>query len=278
MKSISIKCPGKVNLFLDVTGKRDDGYHLIDSLFLPIHDIADTLNVSITEEPGISINCSNPGVPCSNSNLIWKAAEAFACAANINPCWHFDLEKKIPVAGGMGGGSSNAASTFMALNEIYNYPLSKESMQELSLGIGADLPFFFEKKPSLVNGIGEIIKPVPVNIDLYILFVPLKFPIPAVWAYKNRPKAFSQTAIDAERYLILLNQGHYPKGYNDLESAVKQKFPIINEVCKELLSLGAYTANVSGSGPTCFALFKTRKARDHAQKNLQVPSLPATYS
>ena len=277
MKSISIKCPGKVNLFLEVTGKREDGYHLIDSLFLPIDDISDTLLISKTEKPGISISCSHPGVPCNSSNLIWKAAESFAKATNIEPAWHFELEKNIPVAGGMGGGSSNAASTFMALNELNGSPLSKNKMQELALNIGADLPFFFEMAPAIIEGIGERIESVKVSQELYLLFMPFNFPVPAAWTYKNRSLDFSKSSRTSRQYLTELNQGSNPESFNDLAEPVFKKFPITYLACKEATKLGAYTVNISGSGPTCFALFDSPSTRDEARRQINRHSLSADY-
>ena len=277
MSSITVSCPGKVNLFLDVVGKRQDGYHLIESLFLPITDIADTLSIKQVDTQGISISCDQPGVPVDSSNLAYKAAQAFSDKTKIDATWQITLDKNIPVAGGMGGGSSNAASTFMALNALYNHPLTKTEMQQLAIKIGADIPFFFEKSPAYVQGIGEKITPVKIEKNLFILFVPFAFPVAASWAYKNRQAGFSHGSINCEEYTRKLNANESPDTYNDLAQALTNKFPLLKQTCEELLSLGAYSSNVSGSGPTCFALFKDEKSLDLAHNKLQRPSIKAKF-
>ncbi|MDD7986826.1 4-(cytidine 5'-diphospho)-2-C-methyl-D-erythritol kinase [Lentisphaera marina] len=277
MPSITVSCPGKVNLFLDVIGKRDDGYHLIESLFLPIKDIADSLKISEANAPGITISCNHPAVPLDSKNLIHKAAQAFAEKTLITPKWKIDLVKNIPVAGGMGGGSSNAASTFMALNELYDQPLNKTEMQELAIKIGADLPFFFEKSPAIVKGIGEKIASCRVEEKLFMLFVPFQFPVAAFWAYKNRQDGFSHSSITCEEYLSLLNNEKFPQTYNDLAKPLIEKFPLLKQACDKLLKLGAYSSNVSGSGPTCFALFKDQESLKQAHNKLKRQSIMATF-
>ncbi|WDE97948.1 4-(cytidine 5'-diphospho)-2-C-methyl-D-erythritol kinase [Lentisphaera profundi] len=278
MSSITVSCPGKVNLFLDVVGKRNDGYHLIESIFLPIQDIADTLTVSKTDKASISISCSHPGVPLDSKNLIHKAACAFAKSANIEAQWHFDLEKNIPVAGGMGGGSSNAASTFMALNELYDHPLSTTTMKQLAIQIGADIPFFFEKSPARVQGIGEEIEALHIQQKLYMLFVPFEFPVAASWAYKHRQAGFSLSPQTCSDYLAQLNNHQHPLSYNDLATPLTRKFPLLKQCCETLINLGAYTSNISGSGPTCFALFENEQKLLSAQSQLKRPSIVAIHS
>jgi 4-diphosphocytidyl-2-C-methyl-D-erythritol kinase len=276
MSSITLSCPGKVNLFLDVVGKREDGYHLLESLFLPIEDIADSLSIRNNNSPGIAISCDHPGVPLDSKNLIYKAAESFAQKTKITPNWKIELEKNIPVAGGMGGGSSNAASTFMALNELHGSPLSKEEMQELAIKIGADLPFFFEKSPAIVKGIGEKITACNIEQKFHMLFVPFQFPVAASWAYQNRQNGFSHSPINCEEYLNQLNTNKSPQSYNDLAIPLKNKFPLLKQICEELINLGAYSSNISGSGPTCFALFKDRQALIQAHNKLARHSIMAS--
>ena len=277
MKSITLSCPGKANLFLDVSGKRMDGYHLIDSLFIPVQDIADALTVSLTDQVGITINCTHPEVPCNQKNLVCKAAKYFSEETGIEPHWHIDITKEIPVAGGMGGGSSNAASTLMALNELYDYPINKLQLEELAIKIGADVPFFLYKSAALVNGIGEIVNKVKIQQNLFFIFVPFNFPIAASWAYKNRDPKFGNSKSNSKEYLELLNKGLNPKSYNDLEKMARIKFPILDNVCNKLIELGAFSAIVSGSGPTCFGIFDERKKRDRALNFLDANSLPANH-
>ena len=267
-RSITLQCPSKVNLFLDITAKRANGYHEISTLFLPIDQITDTLVISEINS-GMSIACHHPGVPCDEKNLIWKVAQAFADRVKIKASWHFDLIKRIQVAGGMTGGSSNAASTLIGLNELYDYPLSKLELAEIAVQYGADIPFFFEKSPARAEGIGEVLEPVSIQQDLYLLFIPFSFPISAVWAYKNRLGGFNSAPMNLDETLAQLNEGKTPQIYNNLAPAVRHKFPVIDLACKQLIDKGALTAEVSGSGPTVFALFKSAEKRNRALSELQ---------
>ena len=267
-RSITLQCPGKVNLFLDITGKRANGYHEISTLFLPIDQIFDTLVISESSS-GMSISCDHPGVPCDEKNLIWKVAQAFANKLQIKASWHFHLTKRIPVAGGMAGGSSNAASTLMGLNELCDSPLSKVELASIAVQFGADIPFFLEKSPARAEGIGEILKPDAIQQDLYLLFIPFSFPIPAVWAYKNRQEGFKSAPMNLDQTLEQINSGEVPAIFNDLALAVRHKFPLIDLACKQLIENGAITAEVSGSGPTVFALFKSAEERNDALNRLQ---------
>ena len=267
-RSITMQCPSKVNLFLDITAKRTNGYHEISTLFLPIDQLFDTLVISESSS-GMSIACDHPGVPCDEKNLIWQVAQSFADRVKIKAAWHFDLSKRIPVAGGMAGGSSNAASTLMGLNELYRSPLSNAELAEIAVKHGADIPFFFEQSPARAEGIGEVLKPVPIQQDLYLLFIPFSFPISAVWAYKNRLGDFNSAPMTLDEVLEQINKGIVPQIFNDLAPAVRQKFPIIDLACKQLIENGAITAEVSGSGPTVFALFKSAEERNDALNRLQ---------
>jgi 4-diphosphocytidyl-2-C-methyl-D-erythritol kinase len=273
-RSITMQCPSKVNLFLDITAKRTNGYHEISTLFLPIDQLFDTLVISESSS-GMSIACDHPGVPCDEKNLIWQVAQSFADRVKIKAAWHFDLSKRIPVAGGMAGGSSNAASTLMGLNELYRSPLSNAELAEIAVKHGADIAFFFEQSPARAEGIGEVLKPVPIQQDLYLLFIPFSFPISAVWAYKNRLGDFNSAPMTLDEVLEQINKGIVPQIFNDLAPAVRQKFPIIDLACKQLIENGAITAEVSGSGPTVFALFKSAEERDQGLKELQ-PNFPET--
>ena len=265
----SLKTPGKINLFLDVTGKRADGYHEILTLFLPV-DLCDT--VTLTDSSMLSLNCDRQSVPCDQRNLCWKAAELFAAAAGISPQWHINIHKNIPVAGGMGGGSSDAAAVLRMLNELYPAQVSKSQLAEIALKIGADVPYFLNPVPAIAAGIGEKLEPLTGGQRLHILLMTFKFPIPAVWAYKNRQRAFGQSTFDKTK---LVNSWQKSSAqelakivYNDLAFAVRDKFPILQQGRSDLLNGGAAAAEVSGSGPSLFALFNKAEERDLCRSQL----------
>lgn len=251
----SITCPGKINLFLDVMGKRPNGYHDILTLFLPVHGIND--NLSITESTSMSIKCSHPDVPTNETNLCWRAAELFANACELPQRWEISLEKNLPVAGGMGGGSSNAGRLLTLLNQLYPNKISSNKLQQLALQIGADVPFFLNPQAALATGVGEELQNLtPLKEKLSILLVTYQFPISAAYAYKNRSPQFNTSGLSKSDILEKWQKGAIESLiYNDLGIAIQKKFPLIDETLNDLKKYGAVNAIISGSGPTTFGVF-----------------------
>lgn len=268
-----ISCPGKINLFLDVTGKTANGYHNILTLFLPVRGLEDTLTVS--ESSQLEIVCSHPGVPANSSNLCWKAAELFAEAADMKPQWKIVIDKKLPVAGGMGGGSSNAGRLLSLLQLNYSGKVSDQQLQEAALSIGADVPFFLNPLPSIASGVGEKLKPLSSLRKIPVLLISFSFPISAAWAYQNRKLPFANSKITAETLEKCWENNELGKIiYNDLGFAVQHKFPIIDGAVKDLKKAGAVNAIVSGSGPTVFGVFDDENSRDIALEKMLSEGYP----
>ncbi|MCM8530722.1 MAG: 4-(cytidine 5'-diphospho)-2-C-methyl-D-erythritol kinase [Lentisphaeraceae bacterium] len=275
MIQVQASSPGKINLFLDVTNKLENGYHEILTLFLPIHDLADS--ISISKSDSLKIICEHPGVPCDEKNLCWIAAEKFAEASGDSSNWQITIDKKLPVAGGMGGGSSNAATVLSLLNSQSESPLSSEVLSKIALSIGADVPYFLNPVPSLAEGIGEKLIELKPNHKIPLLLIGFDFPIPAVWAYKNRLLPFHQSKKSFNEVMTSWNEEKINLEacvYNDLAFAARKKFPILQLACDDLKELGGY-AEVSGSGPTVFAAFDSEEARDKAYEGLIGKSYPA---
>ncbi|MCM8538210.1 MAG: 4-(cytidine 5'-diphospho)-2-C-methyl-D-erythritol kinase [Lentisphaeraceae bacterium] len=275
MTDVQSSSPGKINLFLDVTNKLKNGYHEILTLFLPIHDLAD--DISIEKSDSLKIVCEHPGVPCDEKNLCWIAAEKFAKASGLSSNWQITIVKKLPVAGGMGGGSSNAATVLRLLNSQSENPLSSKELSEIALSIGADVPYFLNPVPSLAEGVGEKLIELKPNHKIPLLLVGFDFPIPAVWAYKNRLLPFHQSNKSFDELMNLWNDKKLnleTSVYNDLAFAARKKFPILQLACDDLSELGGH-AEVSGSGPTVFATFDSESARDKAYEGLIAKSYPA---
>ena len=141
MNAVTRKAPAKINLGLDIVGRRADGYHLLETVFQTV-SVYDCLTVSHRTQAGISLTCSVKNVPCDATNLVWKAAEAFCRAAEITPQFHIDLEKHIPSQAGMGGGSTDAAAVLLALQELTGVTLPQEQLLQIAVKLGADVPFF----------------------------------------------------------------------------------------------------------------------------------------
>jgi 4-diphosphocytidyl-2-C-methyl-D-erythritol kinase len=262
MNKLSIQAPSKINLFLKVTGRRPDGYHTLHTLFMPVAKPADDITIELDAESGISISCDHPFVPTDSRNICYKAAELYAQKAEVAPNWAISICKQIPVAAGMGGGSGNAAAVLSGLNKFYK-KLSPEEISELALQCGADVPFFLNPRPAIASGVGEIFNYPELNYKkIPMLLINPKFPVSAAWAYKHlNPEHIGASEPDyAERVIIALNNNDLDSlgklVRNDLAFALYVKFPILSLLREQLLDNGAPVAEITGSGPTIFALFR----------------------
>ena len=258
----------KVNLSLAVTAKRPDGYHDLDSLFYPFRDPSD--EICLEDAPagsGIIIRCDAPGVPLDpEKNLCGKAVYAYCKAAGMDlPGLVIHLEKHIPVAAGMGGGSADGATVLRLLQERFR-ALSQEQLKAVAFSLGADVPFFLNPRPSHVTGAGEHIAPVDgLPEHLPILLAAPQFPVSAAWAYQHMDLAravaeppCTNELIDALRRRDFESAARFMR--NDLEHALFVKFPLLDILRDFLLAQGALRVMVSGSGPTLLALFRDDSA------------------
>lgn len=251
--------PAKINLCLHVTGRRPDGYHDLFSLMCPV-GLYDTLEFDFNAD-GISVYCDHPDVPNGESNLAHRAARLFLSAlakehGKAAPGVKISLVKHIPVAGGLGGGSSNAAAVLSALNRYYDHPFSQPALHRMALSIGADIPFFLLGQPAIATGVGEVLRPVYNLLKFHVLLINPGFHVSTASVYNNlnlgltnnqklnKEQFFRARRLDPARYL-----------WNDLESVTASKFPEIREIKNLLVANGADGALMTGSGPTVFGLF-----------------------
>ncbi len=248
--SLREAAPAKINLQLKVTARRPDGYHELQISFLPLLELCDEIELEFKPDQ-LRVRCAGSGVPQDGDNICGRAACAYLLAARI-PCeWIFTIHKKIPVAAGLGGGSSDAAAVLRMLNRHYQ-ALSEEKLFELAAGLGADVPFFLNPRPASATGVGEKLVPLDFKLpELPLLLVNPAFPVSAAWAYRH---------LDP----VLIGPGKPLHGgsldeiaaqvRNDLEFAVIEKFPLLRMIRRTMFEQGAAAACVSGSGPTMFAL------------------------
>ena len=275
MRSSSLETPSKINLYLRVAGRRADGYHEIETFFFPLSTPSDTITVSETDIPGISIRTDHPDVPCNSSNLCWKTASAFAEASGIAPAWNIDIKKNIPVAGGMGGGSSDGAAVLRILSKLYGHPLSDYKLAEIALKAGADLPFFLNPLPSKAEGVGEKLSVLDCEYSCPpILIAVASFPVSAAWSYKNRieqsPEKVSIAFDDIfSAYKARDWQACGKLLRNDLAPAVMKKFPLLQMIHSDFMKSGACGAEISGSGPSLFAIYPDYKTALSARSSLE---------
>jgi len=255
MNSFITQSPAKINLFLKVVGKRANGYHEIISLMSRI-DLFDVLTLSF-EQPSITIRCSNPRVPEGKNNLAYKAASLFFEALPSSNGVDVWIEKVIPVAAGLGGGSSNAASVLMALNQHYALPFSNMKLMEMGQKIGADVPFFLLRHSAIVSGIGEKLEKFQGMPPLSAVLVCPNIEVSTKWVYESLTLPLTKSG----KNFIIQNFREDPFRMlkslsNDLEEVTVARFPEINNIKQRLLELGAQVASMSGSGPSVFGLFE----------------------
>ncbi len=261
METLRRLCPAKVNLYLRVLGKRPDGYHELVTVMQPL-SLADELTVT-PGGPGLNFSCDHPGLPRGKGNLVWRAARAFEEAAGRRLAVRLTLKKRIPVAAGLGGGSSDAAAALLALNQLADGPLSQDELHRLARQLGADVPFFLEDGPAVARGIGEVLAPLDLPPYWYVLLNP-GVRLSTRWVYENLDLTRlapgpQKEAWDPERPQVWVR--------NDLQGVAVGRFPELAARLSQLQQLGAVAAAVSGSGPTVFGLFFHRDAaRDAALK------------
>lgn len=265
-----IKAPSKINLYLKVKGKREDGYHEIESLFVPLDEPSDEITILESLTAGIIIDSDSNNIPLDETNICYKAAMEFAKFANIEPRWNIHIEKNIPVAAGLGGGSSDAAAVLKILNDNVQ-DIGQEHIAKLAKSIGADVPFFLDPIPSVVTGIGEKLNPVKLETSLDIVLVNPLFPVSAKWAYEKSSKFLNfrfssknsrvpsselgNTGYGVDELIDILNAGGIPDNIvNDLAPAVFEKFPIMGILSDKMKEYGAKCVGMSGSGPTLFGI------------------------
>ena len=254
--------PCKVNLLLNILGRRADGFHELETVFQPV-----ALCDEMTFEPaanGIALSCNDKSLPTDSGNLVYRAAEKFFAAAKTSSGVKIHLEKKIPLAAGLGGGSGNAATTLLALNELFGKPLAAEKLFEIAAALGSDIPFFLQDQPALATSRGEKIQPVekfPVLNGKAFLLIHPGFGISTPWAYQNLarfPAALNGQKGRAQKLISLLRAGDLSSAsaefYNSLEAPAFEKFPILKLFKEFLLANGALAALMSGSGSTTFAI------------------------
>jgi 4-diphosphocytidyl-2-C-methyl-D-erythritol kinase len=269
-RSLEKSSPCKVNLLLNILGRRPDGFHELETVLHPVA-ISDRL-VFAAAGRGIELTCTDPALPTDQNNLVHRAATAFLQAAGISDGVKIHLEKKIPLAAGLGGGSGNAAVTLLGLNELFGLALPAGRLAELAASLGSDVPFFLQSRPALAVGRGEKLtpcNPFPAMQGVCFLLVYPGFGISTAWAYQSlsRFPAALNGRPGRTRQLVDLLEGSgltaaIREFYNSLEAPALEKFPLLAILQEFLRTNGALAALMSGSGSTIFALAGSRTAAE----------------
>jgi 4-diphosphocytidyl-2-C-methyl-D-erythritol kinase len=261
--SVTVFAPAKVNLYLHVLGRRDDGYHLLDSL-VAFADIGD--RITATSAAALSLSVGGPEAASlanlGDDNLVLRAARLLAARGGISPGAALHLKKRLPVAAGIGGGSADAAAALRALNQLSQHPVDSEALAALGLELGADIPACLAGRPVWVGGIGEHLEPAAPLPLLGIVLANPRRPLPTPEVFRARqgpfsaPGRFHPVPQEPAAFAAVLATRR-----NDLAEAALRLVPEIGRVLDRLERLpGVLLARMSGSGATCFALFADRAA------------------
>jgi 4-diphosphocytidyl-2-C-methyl-D-erythritol kinase len=254
---MKIAAPAKINLSLRVLRRRDDGFHEIESLMVPV-SLADELEITRCDEPGVALVCDDGSLPADDTNLVVRAARNFCTSQGLEPRVRIALRKRIPHGAGLGGGSSDAAATLLALDNLFGAKLSLAALSALAAQIGSDVPFFLHRSAAMVRGRGEIVTPCDFPHTLPLLLCKPPFGVPTPWAYQRWRDS-------REVPEVSYAPQSFPWGelVNDLERPVFEKYVFLALLKTWLLAQAEVAgALLSGSGATVLAVLRTAESAD----------------
>lgn len=269
---ISLKALAKINLGLDVVRRREDGYHEVRMIMQTIQ-LYDRLDIKRTQEPGIQIQTNLSFLPVNENNLIYKAAKLLMDEFSITDGVSVKLDKRIPVAAGMAGGSTDAAAMLIGVNRLFSLGLTKRQLMERGVQIGADVPYCIMRGTALAEGIGEALSPLPPMVKCPVLIAKPSISVSTKFVYQNLKLDDTTIHPDIDRLIddIKAKNLHDIAAHmgNVLETVTIPNYPVIDEIKKHMLSNGAVGAMMSGSGPTVFGLFDDEDTAKKANKAMR---------
>jgi 4-diphosphocytidyl-2-C-methyl-D-erythritol kinase len=269
--SISFKTPAKVNLGLHILGKREDGFHELETLFQMVN-WCDEIKIECLSR-GLELVCNQPDIPTDKGNLVIKAAHILQ-ARYPGRCKgaRIHLNKNIPHGAGLGGGSGNAAGVLLGLNFLWGLKLKREDLISVASELGSDVPFFLFSPCAIGRGRGEILEPVKNSIRFYVLMVYPGFAVPTASVYGNLKLKLTKRENNISILKNFLLQSEFAQlgatWSNDLELFVFKEYPGLSGIKKEMLALGAKGALLSGSGSTVFGIFDNPETANSAHARL----------
>ena len=266
------KANAKINLGLDVLRRREDGYHEV-KMIMQMVDLSDILTFESRDDEEIHIMTNSGKLPCDENNLIYKAAMVLFAETGKRTCVDIYLEKRIPIAAGMAGGRTDAAATFLALNEMLGSPLSKEKLQEISVKVGADVPYCIMGGTALSEGIGEVLTPLPSPPQVHLLIAKPDADVSTAFVYKNLRLDTLEKHPDIDGMKKAIEdgdlQGIASRMENVLETVTIPAYPLIGQIKDVCKQEGAMNALMSGSGPTVFAMYTDKEKAENAAKRIR---------
>lgn len=270
--TVTLKALAKINLGLDVLGKRDNGYHDVRMVMQTVY-LYDNVTITRTKEAGIQVETNLSYLPVDENNIAYKAAKIIIDEFGIQEGVHIKLDKHIPVAAGMAGGSSNAAAVLVGMNRLFGLGLSQKELMERGVSLGADVPYCVMRGTALAEGIGEILSPLPPLPKCYVLIAKPSISVSTKVVYETLDAKEIVEHPDIDGVLEGLERQDIKKVAasmgNVLESVTTLKYPIIEKIKAAMKEAGALNAMMSGSGPTVFGIFEDRKVAKEAQQKLK---------
>lgn len=258
MDNISLKALAKINLGLDVVRRRDDGYHEVRMIMQTIN-LFDRLEIKKIKEPAIKIHTNLFFLPVNENNLVYKAAKLLIDEFGIQEGVSVGLTKKIPVAAGMAGGSTDAAAMLFGMNRLFGLGLSKKQLMERGVKIGADVPYCIMRGTALAEGIGDKLSPLPAMVKCPVLIAKPQISVSTKFVYQNLKLDDKTVHPDIDRLIEDIRNKDL-KAVSDhmgnvLESVTIPNYPVISQIKEQMMDSGAVGSMMSGSGPTVFGLF-----------------------
>ncbi len=270
--TLALKALAKINLGLDVLGQRENGYHDVRMVMQTIY-LYDNVTLTKTKEPGIRLETNLAYLPVDENNIAYKAAKILIDEFDIQEGVQIHLDKHIPVAAGMAGGSSNAAAVLVGMNRLFGLGLSQKELMKRGVSLGADVPYCVMRGTVLAEGIGELLSPLPPLPKCYVLIAKPAISVSTKWVYETLDSKEIVEHPDIDGVLEGLKNQDIKKVAasmgNVLESVTIAKYPIIEKIKDAMKEVGALNAMMSGSGPTVFGIFEDRKVAREAQHKLR---------
>ena len=270
-----IRAPAKINLTLRVNGRRRDGYHLLDTVMVPVslYDAMEIRKLKRARKPAgarITVSCAHPLVPSGEKNIVHRAARILMDETGADQPIRIRIHKGIPVGAGLGGGSADAAATLVGLNRLLNLRLTEARLEKLALSLGADVPFFIRSRPARARGIGEQLTPLRGLPNLWFVIIYPGFPISTAWAYASLPAKLTKPIVNTSIATSLKSLDKLAGLLvNDLESATLDRYPKLRLLKVKLLREGALGSLMSGSGSSVFGLFQSKQMAQRAYYKLR---------
>lgn len=277
MDKLALKAYGKINLGLDVLRKRPDGYHDL-KMIMQMVDVYDDIVITKTDRKDEIVVATDKFVlENEKGNLAYMAVKLLFDEFNIHQGIEIKINKRIPIAGGMAGGSSDCATTLMGINKMFDFKLSKEDLMKRGVKLGADVPYCVLGKTAIAEGIGEILTPLPTPPSCYVIIAKPPVSVSTAFVYGNiRPDEITKRP-DIDGMAEAIKNGDLYKMssllYNVMEDVTVPEYPIIADIKKMMIENGALNSIMSGSGPTVFGIYDNLEKAENTMKLLKKSNL-----